>query len=539
MAYASPPDPSSYGTASATPSPSGPRSPYRQQRQSGIGPGQSGLEKWDDFKDTLPDPSEETVEQREEMRAQKARLSDPPHGRLKEPKEDTSDPEVLYLITCRDSKDRRFEVYADSENPFEELVLLDLENSQTTIIIEIFIEAQGVGSPEWLSRVYPKFPRAGNFAADRTDNRRASKYRYSPSPPPLSRVDTFPDSNSDVSGDDGDDFLEEDRFEDPDRSRTFRGNERPRLSLTEVLNKGVFRASVVTWKEIHIFSRNLLRLLRSVVRHYPGQNLKGEKIIVTSPFEMLAHYYNDLNALQNRALDILAKTSHDGPDDAEQPEAREQADLLDQATVDDLNVLLHAFKRHYVKNFAPEEARHKVGFASYGLIWFLFRPGVDVYARVGGKLAGLVFERCEKRGQRLRAGAYVREDDRVGGSSYWVVHCWSLTYNDRRIVKTFHEIFVDKFRGERSITSLPVFPCSYLDNLDGGKTRARLQDLGEKYYNIIRRSPAHLKYCGMTWDLERGQRESSQTLQSRKPDIVNTVYPFENLTDTDRNTPAR
>jgi hypothetical protein len=186
----------------------------------------------------------------------------------------------------------------------------------------------------------------------------------------------------------------------------------------------------VTWAWIRIYLKNLLKLLRSVVQKYAGQSLKGDMISVAHPFEMLAHYYHDLGALKNGTLDILAKSSHEESSNAEQPALSNQANLLDQATVYDLNVLLSTFKLHYIKHFAPEEARHNVGFTSFGLIWFLFKPGVDVYARIGGKLAAFAFKRRgeRERDPRLRPEGYgMVEIDRKNNSI--VAHCWSLTYN--------------------------------------------------------------------------------------------------------------
>lgn len=522
MAYASSPDQSYPGTAGATPSlsPSGPHGFYRRQGQPGRGPGRPKAEKCDDVKDMLPNPSESTTEQADETRA-----TEKSDCILNRSDECTSQTDVLYRIDCYDKQQKRRKNFATGENPFEEMDLLDLEKSQTPMIIEIFINAIGAGSPgDWDLRYAINTGR---------DNRKFSKHQSPLIPSPLPRGHKYADFNSDASDDYDEESLEEDRLENSDRSRTFRVvDERSLQTLKEVLNKGIFRASLVTWTQINIHSRNLLKLLRSVVKHYPGQSLKGEKIIVKFPFEMLAHYYNDLNALQNGTLDVLANVNLDGSDGAEQLELTNKADLLDQATLYDLKVLLRAFKGHYVKNFAPEEARYNFGVTSYELIWFLFRPGVDVYARIGGKIAGFVFERGERRERGTRRDDdYLRADERPGVNIFWVAHCWSLTYDGRRIVKTSHEFIIDKFRGERQITSLPVFPSIYLDNSDGGKTRARLQDLGEKYYGILRRSPAHMEYCGMTWDLESDdlRRETAQEWRNRKPDIVYIAFIIRRL----------
>jgi hypothetical protein len=491
--------------------------------------GRTKPDKWDDLNEDVRNPSEGTAEQGGKTRHDTVLLSDPSDDASKESKGGTALINVLYRIDCQDNKNKRAGGYSIPENPFEEFILQDLEKQQTRMVIEVFINANGVGSPlEWAP--YGINPFASGKAPiydmeEDIDIRAGEVPRYPRSPPPR-RVVNYSDFNSEVSDDNDEDFLEDERFEGPTRNSTLRADGRAPMSLQEVLDKGIFRASVVSWTEIHIHSRNLQRLLRTVVQRYPGQSLKGEKIVVRAPFDMLAHYYNDLNALQNGASDVLAKARRDASNDTEQLEVPENTDLLDGATIYDLKVLLRAFKLHYAKNLAPEEARYNVGVTSFGLLWFLFKPGVDVYARIGGKFSGFVFERCEKRGGM---GDRARYDERIkpaeSGHVYYVAHCWNLTYNGHRIVKTWHEFYIDKFRGERQITSLQVFPCIYLDHSDGGKTRARLQDLGEKYYNIIRQSPAHKVYCGMTWDLEREDpRDETERWQKGKPDIVNTIY---------------
>lgn len=46
-------------------------------------------------------------------------------------------------------------------------------------------------------------------------------------------------------------------------------------------------------------------------------------------------------------------------------------------------------------------------------------------------------------------------------------NCKRLTYDGGRIVRASSKFKVTKFRGERQIISLPVFPSTYLDSSDG------------------------------------------------------------------------
>jgi hypothetical protein len=299
--------------------------------------------------------------------------------------------------------------------------------------------------------------------------------------------------------------------------------ERSGQSLEQLLDRDIFRPSLVTQKSIQILSRNLLRLLQSVVQDYPGQSLRGDEITMLPHFEMLAHYYKDLIALKDRKPDILPQLSSESLHDEKQPDLPNPAGLLDQATIHDLNVLMKSFNGHYIKIFVPVEARYNLGIATFELLWFLFKPGVSVYARFSGKLAGFIFERYEK----------IPKPNAPPSSEFiWAMHCWNLTYNGRRIVRTSIEFHIDKFRAEKQITSLPVFPRIYLDSSDGGSTKARLQDLGEKYYTIIRKGSAHMQYSGQIWDLESLEAndvrrdKTGQKDQLWKPDSVCTAYPL-------------
>jgi hypothetical protein len=133
MAHASPSHPPNYGSAIATPSSSGPGGFSRQ-------PGRPVLEKGDDCTDSLHSPSESRIEQADGKKADSV---------LKESEEGRADQDVTYLIPCRDEKNKQRMLYLTPENPFEELALQKLEKSQIPMIIEVQIDAVGVGSRQF------------------------------------------------------------------------------------------------------------------------------------------------------------------------------------------------------------------------------------------------------------------------------------------------------------------------------------------------------------------------------------------------------
>lgn len=85
-----------------------------------------------------------------------------------------------------------------------------------------------------------------------------------------------------------------------------------------------------------------MKLLRSVVQSYPGRNIDGEKIVMTYPFEMLAHYYRDLLAIKVGGVNVSQElTSEDLAE--EERQILITASNLDRAMIYDLDVLLKFF----------------------------------------------------------------------------------------------------------------------------------------------------------------------------------------------------
>jgi hypothetical protein len=277
---------------------------------------------------------------------------------------------------------------------------------------------------------------------------------------------------------------------------------------------GSFRPSRAAVTSIHIGSRKLLDLFRFTVQNYPGYSLAGNTITSSHPFGMLAHYYKEFQSFKDGKTDVWLEEFCEGSPAEKKSKITAMKRLLDEATLHDLNVLLDYFRPLYVKNFSAEEIKNTLGFTSYDLLWFLFKPGTNVYAKSGGKIAGFVLE----------FGDYKSHKEK----RWWEACCWNLSYDGHRIVRMWHVFKIRPFRGDKQITSLPVFPSWCLDSSDGGSVKERLSNLGEKYYKILRNVPAHQYYQGVCWDLEavgveRGDGTIGGISRSRrmqKPDMV-------------------
>jgi hypothetical protein len=245
--------------------------------------------------------------------------------------------------------------------------------------------------------------------------------------------------------------------------------------------------------EIRIHSQNLIRILRAVVGHYPGYVLGGDYVSVRPPFSMIAHYFDELSDLKRRCdesshtkarvLKYLLEPNQ-GPSGAK-PEERTQreCDEIIEAAFYDLDVLLGYYKHELLSHVRVMETKFKLGLVSYQHLWLLFEPGSTVYAWLNGKLAGFIFE---------WGGDLIEE-----GRTKIQASCWNLSYNGHRVVRHYHLFEIEPFQGDKGMTELPIFPSKYYNSHE--KTEAYLQELGEKFYGIVRDCPAHLQYSGPCW----------------------------------------
>jgi hypothetical protein len=213
---------------------------------------------------------------------------------------------------------------------------------------------------------------------------------------------------------------------------------------------------------MRIHSPDLQALLRSVIVYYPAFNLKGNKMEIRYPFNPLMHYYNYLVTLKMKGKSnkpVEERLSENTI--VLEKMAETQSKALDGDTLHALDVLLAYLETVYLSTLQPEESRYREGFASWRLLWFLLKPGSDVYARVDGKLADFV----EQDVTVLYAVVEGTKRERAGLN----IICWRLAYKSRRVMKEAIHFIIPEFIGEREISSLPVFPCTYIDTADKGK----------------------------------------------------------------------
>ena len=120
---------------------------------------------------------------------------------------------------------------------------------------------------------------------------------------------------------------------------------------------------------------------------------------------------------------------------------------------------------------------------TFRMIWLLFKPGTTIYVQTGGNVKARVVEKI-----------YV--DPRVlhGESKTilpMVLTLWHLEYDGRYVGRRSTKVLIPPFDGERLVTSLPAFPCDFLDRADGNKTRQTLESLGKRWFELLQGGMIH------------------------------------------------
>ncbi|OAK94707.1 P-loop containing nucleoside triphosphate hydrolase protein [Phaeosphaeriaceae sp. SRC1lsM3a] len=231
-------------------------------------------------------------------------------------------------------------------------------------------------------------------------------------------------------------------------------------------------------KKLHIRSPLLLNALRSVVKYSSNPPLHDNVEpfvdgIWSFPFKELYHHRAELLDFQKQPGG--ARANHTAEENAD---CNRHIDILIDYLDHEPTVQLMLAKEQWVQ---------KVPTTTFAGFWLLLKPGADVYVREYGQLnayvVDLVFGGMNYESRSLRAENYR-------------VHVWHLIFNGKTIKRRSKTIEIPVFDGERDIVSLPVFPTSFHDRLDGGRLRHELIKRGDNFFRYAK-GPTFLEYSGI------------------------------------------
>ena len=268
----------------------------------------------------------------------------------------------------------------------------------------------------------------------------------------------------------------------PYGSRQFRYDSNNMLDLNILENASV--AVSVRSTSIVLHSLALIKALSRVVSYYPSVNLNGDIVMLEEPFSLVAHHYKELRDYMATYPGPSTETEGAGedhqPNDAQVDRNGQAPEICDTETHQHLTLLLDFLQSAiYKDDIREEEARHARNACTFRMLWLMFKPGSTVYYESGGgRLSAYVVQSLEV-------------DNRILSSSRrklrpYILKIWNLDYDGRFVGRCGGVVTIPYFDGERAVTSLKAFPVEFVDREDGGKTKARLEKAGRRWYELIR-----------------------------------------------------
>lgn len=157
--------------------------------------------------------------------------------------------------------------------------------------------------------------------------------------------------------------------------------------------------------------------------------------------------------------------------------------------------------------------------------WYLLKPGLKAYAEVNGVCLGCIIEMVQFEDRDMERGTPQRLAVEV-----WFLDV-SRVENDVSPVRTI--VYVNKFGGEREVTSLSIYPREYHDRNDGDAKERQLEARGRKMRDIVWKGHKLLDHEGelVTRPISKGmsskykapKRSSNRVPQVKDQMIVGAV----------------
>lgn len=223
---------------------------------------------------------------------------------------------------------------------------------------------------------------------------------------------------------------------------------------------------------LRILSPAVSEALRCVVDYYPGIDLSKHVIDVPEPFAIFVFFEQQLNEyrerLKHRADDVTSS-------------------CINRYAYKHVGIVQDFVRQKVSKAVEAERERHARGYATFDMLWLLYKPGSEVYYDF--------YEVGEH-------DPYIVENVLFGlingtTSEFRIAH-WNLGANDVVVGPSeFNFRTIKRFAGEKAIVSMDTYPCEYLkftEGLDGGevsKIRDHFIARGKKWYTMRQKPKCH------------------------------------------------
>lgn len=211
---------------------------------------------------------------------------------------------------------------------------------------------------------------------------------------------------------------------------------------------------------INIYSPAIINALRSVVKYYPSQDLAGDPIVVTWPYPVLVHHYEELNEFKDECATKDA----------------ESLCIREQDAPSHIAHLLAFLDEHVMKDVRAEQERNEKGFDTWEYLWVAYKPG---------RL--LISKSIEDREPSTHAIHSVEGGTFETPRAPWSIQSWSLMFDGTYVGRVYKRNEYPSYDGEET-TGLFV----EVDRLKEHGTNDLVEDAkqqydnGERYWNSLR-----------------------------------------------------
>ena len=217
-----------------------------------------------------------------------------------------------------------------------------------------------------------------------------------------------------------------------------------------------------------VLSPAVCEALRCVVDYLPNDSLSKESIQIWEPFQVFVFFEKELTEYRERL---------------ERSDTSNRESLCtNRFAAKHIKIAQDFVQQRVGADVEAERKRHARGYATFDMLWLLYKWGTDVY----------VVNAIEKdhRPFVVKDISFSLQDETTDVYRFTL---WNMNANSALVGPS--QIFEREYRfaGEKEITSLFVFPCDYLHFLKGVSKQDALDiknyliDRGKKWYSMRRK----------------------------------------------------
>ncbi|KAI0451719.1 hypothetical protein F5B21DRAFT_516499 [Xylaria acuta] len=240
-----------------------------------------------------------------------------------------------------------------------------------------------------------------------------------------------------------------------------------------------------------IHSETLSQTIRDVVQFYAGQNLTGTSLTIREPYACLMHHMIGFE---------LLTASDRGPTELEH-----------------VQILVEFLRPRYQQQYIPAKERSLTiqPTVRFEDLWVVMKPGSLAYTCWNSHTIGCV----------IGKSVLLPPEPSHDLPERWSIDFWFLQVHwpSDQIGFNLQTAVVDRFDGEKPVTSLPIHPAEYVDAKDQGKTKQRFMARGRKVCDILWGESRYMEYDGECMD--RSKHSFTGRIIVAGPDVIEEAYP--------------